>query len=267
MRALALLPVFLALHLKVMLQYRADFVMGAVGQIIYTLLSVAFIGAVMMPGTALDGWRFWDVMFLLGFGDVAFGLSAILFFRVFLSFESVYIIQGRLDQLLLQPLPVLPALILRNIDLNHLAVVIKGLVVVAVAAHMLDLAWSAARLAEFALLAASAATIYGGLYIAFVSLGFWFRRRASLARPVLSLNYLTQYPLTIYPGPVQVLLTFVLPLGLATFYPAQSFLGIAATNGVAEVAPWMMPLLALAVAAFGAGVFHLGLRRYVSSGT
>ena len=50
MRALALLPVFLALHLKVMLQYRADFVMGAVGQVIYTLLSVAFIGAVMMPG-------------------------------------------------------------------------------------------------------------------------------------------------------------------------------------------------------------------------
>ena len=66
---------------------------------------------------------------------------------------------------------------------------------------------------------------------------------------------------------MQALLTFVLPLGLATFYPAQSFLGIAAADGVAEVAPWMMPPLALAIAALGAGVFHLGLRRYVSSGT
>ncbi|NJL07328.1 MAG: hypothetical protein HC900_02995 [Methylacidiphilales bacterium] len=267
MRAFALLPVFLALHLKIMVQYRADFVMGAVGQIVYTLLSVAFIDAVMMPGASLNGWSFWQVMFLLGFGDIAFGLSAIFFFRVFLSFESAYIIQGRLDQLLLQPLPILAALVLRNIDLNHLAVVIKGVAMVAISAHMLGLSWSASVVAELMLLTLSAATIYGGLYIGFVSLGFWFRRRASLARPMLSLNYLTQYPLTIYPGPVQVLLTFVLPLGLATFYPAQAFLGIAAPDGVPQVAPWMMPLVALAVATLGAGVFHLGLRRYVSSGT
>jgi ABC-2 type transport system permease protein len=250
-----------------MLAYRADFVMGAVSQLVYALLGVAFVDAFMQPGETLLGWSFWQVIFLFGFGDLAFGLSAVFMFRVFLSFESEYVIHGRLDQLLVQPLPVLSGLILRNIDLNHLAVILKGLALVGLSAGMLGLEWSPAAVVRLAVLALCGAAVYGGVYLAFASLGFWFRRRASLAQPMLSLNYLTQYPLSIYPGPLQLLLTFVVPLGLATFYPAQIFLDIASPQVVATPQFWMLPLLALAVVALGAAIFHLGLRSYVSSGT
>ena len=267
MRYLALLPAFLSLHLRVMLQYRTDFLMGMISQVIYTSLSVVFVESIMLPGQTLKGWSFWQMVFLFGFGDVAFGLSAIFLFRIFLSFEAVYIVHGKLDGVLVQPLPALYALVLHNIDLNHLAVVMKGLALIAVAAHMLEMSWPLEAVARLMMLAISAAAVYGGVYIGFLSLGFWFRRRASLAQPVLSLSYLTQYPLTIYPGPLQVLLTFVMPLGLATFYPTERFLGLESPDAVVSFELWLLPPMALLIVVLGVALFHLGLRQYSSSGT
>ena len=198
MRDTALLPKVLAVHLKTMLVYRANFVMGALAQIVYTLLTAVFVDAFLLPGQTLQGWSFWQVIFLFGFGDLAFGLSAVFLFRIFLSFESDYIIEGRLDQLLVHPLPILYALILRNIDLNHLAVVLKGAVLVVVSASMLEMSWSIGRVAALVLLAVCGAAIYAGLYLAFVSLGFWFRRRASLAGQIA-----IKPPAAAIPAPIQ----------------------------------------------------------------
>lgn len=267
MRHLSLLFKFMAVHLKTMVQYRTDFFMGGVSQIVYTLLSVAFVDAFMSPGTTMQGWSFWQVIFLFGFGDLAFGLSAVFLFRIFLSFEYAYILQGRLDQLLTQPIPALYALILRNIDLNHTAIILKGLLIIGVSSKMIGLEWPAMRVLAFTVLAACGAIVYGGIYLAFVSLGFWFRRRSSLALPMLSLNYLIQYPLSIYPGPVQVFLSFIVPVGLATFYPAQRFLGLDSAQAVFSFQFWMLPLFASAIMGVGILLFHLGLRSYASSGT
>lgn len=264
---LRLLPKFAAVQLKTMTQFRANFLLGAVGQFIYTLLGIIFVDTLLPAGETLNGWSFWQVILLFGFGDLAFGLSAIFMFRIFLGFEASYIIAGRLDQLLVQPLPVLSSLILHNIDLNHLAVVLKGAVLVALASSHLDLGWNLAAVARLALLAACGAAVYAGLYLAFVSLGFWFRRRSSLALPVLSLNYLTQYPLSIYPPPLQAALTFVLPLGLATYYPVNALLHFNGTPGIITIPFWLLPLLSALVLLFGIRVFHMGLRSYVSSGT
>lgn len=262
-----LLPKFAAVQLKTMTQFRANFLLGAVGQAIYTLLGVVFVDALLPAGESLNGWSFWHVILLFGFGDLAFGLSAIFMFRIFLGFEANYIIAGRLDQLLVQPLPVLTSLVLRNMDLNHLAVVLKGAALVALASDHLDLDWSLTAVVRIGVLAGCGAAVYAGLYLAFVSLGFWFRRRSSLALPVLSLNYLTQYPLSIYPTPLQAVLTFVLPLGLATYYPVHALLQFHGAPGIVTIPFWLLPVISALVLLFGIRAFHMGLRSYVGSGT
>jgi ABC-2 type transport system permease protein len=267
MRYLSLLSTFLGMHLKTMLQYRVNFLMGTMSQIIYTLLSAIFVSTFMQSGDMLQGWNFWQVIFLFGFGDLSFGLSAVFMFRLFLSFESVYIIQGRLDHLLVQPVNPLYSLVLRNIDLNHVAIVIKGVALVVTARHMLNEAWSVLDVIGLAFLVICAAIVYTGLYLAFLSLGFWFKRRSSLALPMLSMNYLAQYPLSIYPGPLQLFLTFIVPVGLATFYPARLLLGITAEHSLYSFEFWILPLISLGVMALGLGIFRLGLHTYVSSGT
>lgn len=255
------------MQLKVEMQYRANLLLGLVSQLIFTLLGVAFIGTFIQAGGSINGWGFWEIVFLFGLGDLTFGLSAIFLFRVFLVFDSHYVIEGGLDRVLTQPLHPLLILIFRNLSVNDGVIVIKGLGITLTASLFLALSWSFQRILIFALLILLGALVYAGVYVACLSLGFWFPRRSSVMAPLLSLNYLTQYPLTIYPEGLQLVLSFIIPLGFTSFYPAQAFLGVEPGLQGFLVPFWYIPLVTLVVLGVAWSLFTLGLSRYQSSGT
>ncbi len=86
---------------------------------------------------------------------------------------------------------------------------------------------------------------------------------SNIALIILLFNSVVQmarYPLTLYPGWLRLLLTWVLPVGLMTTRPAQAL-----TSKVTW--PFFGGGVVLAVALFvgASGLFHLGLRRYASA--
>lgn len=267
MRYLSLFISHLKKQLMVEMQYRANLVVGLVSQLTFTLLSVAFVGTFLRAGVSVNGWGFWDIVFLFGLGDMTFGLSAVFIFRTFLIFDTRYLIEGHLDQLLVQPLPPLVNLIFRNLDVTNVIVVLKGVLIVGLASLYLPQSWDLFRLIFFLILIICGALLYGGLYVFFFSLGFWWPRRTSFAWPLLSLNYLTQYPLSIYPDFLQIFLSFIIPLGFAAFYPAQAFLGIRPGLQGFWMPALVIPLAVALVWVAALTAFHLGLKRYQSSGT
>lgn len=267
MRYLSLFITHLLKQLQVEMQYRVNLVVGIVSQLTFTLLSVAFVGVFLGAGASINGWHFWEIVFLFGLGDLTFGLSAIFLFRTFLIFDAQYIIEGGLDQVLVQPIHPLANLIFRNLDVSNCLIVLKGALIVWTASVSLPLAWDPSRLAALLVLVLCGALMYAGVYVVFFSLGFWLPRRTSFAGPLLSLNYLTQYPLSIYPEGLQFFLSFVIPLGFAAFYPAQVFLGIRPGIQGFWIPFFMIPAAAALVWGGAWAVFHLGLKRYQSSGT
>jgi len=256
----------LSAQLKTESFYRVNFIIGLVSQVIFSLLSIAFVGAFMNGGLVLAGWHFADVLFLLGFSDITFGLSAILFFRAFLIFDPVYLLDGELDHLLLQPIHPLLNLILRNASSTNLIIVLKGVVITGIAARLNGFPFTAVNLALLAGAVLIGTTAYAGIFLLFMAIGFWFPRRSSISAPLLSLNMLAQFPLTVYPEWLQVFLTFLLPLGFVSFYPVQAALGFAALVPAAGLS-WLLliavPLLSLAL---GISAFSIGLRKYESVG-
>lgn len=264
---LSLFLTHLVKQLQVEMQYRANLAVGLVSQLTFTLLSVAFVGTFLKAGVSINGWSFWEIVFLFGLGDMTFGLSAILVFRTFLSFDSRYVLEGQLDQILVQPLNPLANLIFRNLDVNHLVVVLKGALIVGIASGALAQSWDLVRLLAFLFLTWCGALMYVGIYVCFFSLGFWWPRRTSFAWPLLSLNYLTQYPLSIYPRGLQFFLSFMVPLGFAAFYPAQAFLGIRPGLQGFWIPAFVIPLAVALVWVAAWTLFHAGLKRYQSTGT
>ena len=76
----------------------------------------------------------------------------------------------------------------------------------------------------------------------------------------------TMYPISMYPEGMQLILTFLIPVGWVSFYPASGLLGI--DNGLYN--GLLLPLITLAVGIavmLLAGVyFHAGLKKYESAG-
>ena len=167
----------LAAHVKMEMMYRTHLVVGLVSQLTFSLLSIVFVGVFLPPGSNIQGWGFWEILFLLGLGDATFGLSAILVFRTFLVFDSAYVLQGELDTLLVQPVHPLFNLILRNLQVMEFITLLKGLALAAIAGVQVGLSWTPAHILLFAGMIVLGGAVYCGIFILLFSTGFWFPRQ------------------------------------------------------------------------------------------
>jgi len=71
-----------------------------------------------------------------------------------------------------------------------------------------------------------------------------------------------QFPLSIYPRAIGILLTWLIPYGFASFYPASYLLG--RPGGTLAL---LSPLVAVVVLAIGYRLWLFGLRHYASTGS
>jgi len=79
---------------------------------------------------------------------------------------------------------------------------------------------------------------------------------------VFNVNEFARYPLTIYHPIIQFLLTWIIPFGFASYYPASYLLG----RDVGLLA-WIGPLVAVILLFISYRVWLFGLRHYTSTGT
>ena len=109
--------------------------------------------------------------------------------------------------------------------------------------------------------------MHAGALILIGSLSFWIKRSQPLGNIFYhSFRNITQYPLSIFPHWIQILLTFVLPWGFINYYPS-----LILTNKVETVYDLTLGLVApfvgeifLLVALF---VFKKGLKKYSGAGS
>jgi len=91
---------------------------------------------------------------------------------------------------------------------------------------------------------------------------FWVMDSVPVTRVVFDNHVFAQYPLTIYPKAIGIWLTWMIPYGFASFYPASYLLG----RDVGALA-WLGPVVAAGLLVIGYRVWQFGLRHYASTGS
>lgn len=258
---LSLLWLACRLRLKAAAAYRLNWVVGLVGQTCFSALSLVFLFFFLPAGTAVGGWHIGDFLLMLGLGDVAFGLAAGLFFRLFLVFDSEYILYGRLDSALTQPAAPLVWLAARTMNPLEIITVVKGMLLIGFGWCRLGAGGGWLTLGGVCFFAVTGAVVYSGIFLILLATGFWMQRRTALSAPFLSINQLGQMPLFIYPEAVRLLLTAVVPIGFVAYYPVASLKHTLSGS-------WLPLTVAVAFVTAGAGLwlFARGLKRYEGAG-
>ena len=59
--------------IKSMVEYRVDFLVGMISQILYELIEIIFIIIVFKNTNAINGWTFYEVLLLCGLLNIALG--------------------------------------------------------------------------------------------------------------------------------------------------------------------------------------------------
>lgn len=261
-RHLALLGSYFAQYAKVRVSYRGDFFISAATSMAATIFSLGFVLVLFARIPTLSNWRIEEVVFLYGFSLIPFGIFNVFSLNLY-EFGSTYIMEGKFDRVLLRPLSSLYQVVFDAFRIESLQEVVVGLVVVVWASRRLQYHWTLLEILLLAFFALCGGVIYISVFLFLSTFSFWFEDRIGIHPPFWNLLAFGRYPLSIYSGYIQFILSWIIPFGFATFYPASRLLGRPEFRAYAA----LVPFVTAAAFALAATSWRLGLRRYSSTGS
>ncbi|PYV04454.1 MAG: hypothetical protein DMG26_07425 [Acidobacteria bacterium] len=242
-RHLKLLLLYFAQYAKVRLAYKADFFIAFFSSMAATVLGFGFVLVLFSKIPQLQGWSFYEILFLYAFSLVPLGFFNVVSWNLY-EFGDIYIIQGRFDRILLRPVDTLFQVLFEKFRIESLQEVVTGLLVIEVCAGRLHLSWGIADYFWFALMVACG-------------------DRVGIVPPVFNMLTFGRYPLTIYNVFIQFMLSWIIPFGFASFYPTTHFL----RRQSFATYFYLVPVVAAVFFALAVLVWHKGVENYSSTGS
>lgn len=260
MDALSLYIRYLAISMRAQLVYRATFVMKTGGHLISTGIEFFGIWALFDRFGTIGGWQLHEVALLYGMVDIAFSFSDG-FGRGFDKLGSL-LKAGDFDRMLLRPRSVVLQLLGYELQLMRIGRFTQGLIILGWASTFI--AWTPATVALLVVSILATACLYLGIVILQATSTFWTIETLEVWNAfTYGGNYAAQYPMSIYGRWFQWFFTAVIPLALASYYPARAILGRDELGLIHALGP----LAGFVFLAAMLAVFRFGLRRHASTGS
>lgn len=261
-RHIGLLLAYFTQYAKVRMSYRADFFIGLATSMTATVFAFGFLLVLFSKIPRLADWPFEQALFLYGFSLIPYGLFNIISLNLY-DFGNNYVIEGKLDRVLLRPVSSLFQVLFESFRIESLHEVAIGLVAITIASRRMGLDWGATDVLLLVAFGVCGAVIYTAVFLILVSVAFWMEDRIGIAPPVWNLIAFGRYPLSIYAPYIQFLLSWIIPFGFASFYPTVRLLGRDEFHAYA----WLVPVVAAAFTGLALLAWRQGVRQYSSTGS
>jgi ABC-2 type transport system permease protein len=153
--ALGLYRRLIAANLRSQMSYRASFWLESLASFVAALTVFLTLALILERFKDIAGWTLWEVAFLYGMVESAFGVMDMLFSGFDPQNFGVQVRLGRFDQLLLRPASITLQVLGSQFILRRLGRIVQGLAVLGLAVAHLHLHWTLAKLAYLPLVFAS----------------------------------------------------------------------------------------------------------------
>lgn len=256
MHAYKLLSTFVKVNVQMSLAYRVDTIIAVLLNLFWLGWELVTMQIIFSNTATLGGWSFGDLITLLGvFKMINLFMAALIWPNTERFNTSVR--DGSLDYLLLQPVSSLFLVSFSRITVWRLWDLILSVILVVAGMSLSGTALTFGHLAAFLVLLVSGIGVLFSLWIALISLTFWFTKFDNNVTILQALLDSGRYPATVYPFWLRALITYVIPIAVATTVPVQALRGELTLEAIALY-------LAVAVGAFLVArlIWHAGVRRY-----
>ncbi len=206
------------------LQYRASFIGEAIVALFWLTWTVAPLFVLFQFDEGFSGWSRDEALLVVAFFITLSGLLDA-FIEPNLTAVVEHVREGTFDFLLLKPIDAQLLVSVHRTAPAKLPHVFVGLAIAAWGANGLPEPPSAVDALVALLLLIAGATILHSLWTLVVSLSFKFVRIDNLSFLLRAVVDAGRWPLAFYPAAVRIVLTFIIPVGLMTTYPALALRG------------------------------------------
>ena len=252
---------FLINRLKILMEYRVNFIIGASSTIFLQAAGLLTIWVVMRQIPSLNGWSFDEVLLIYGLVTLAKSINHMFADNLWTVGRS-YIRTGGFDRFLVRPIDPLFHLLADRFCHDGIGNFLVGTALVIKASVDLHIVWTPINLLYLFTAVISGGLIFIALNLITCVSAFWIMDSVPVMRLVFDTHLFAQYPLTIYPKAIGIWLTWVIPYGFASFYPASHLLGY----NIGHLA-WLGPVIAVVLLFVAYRVWLFGLKHYSGTGS
>lgn len=240
--------------------YRSNFLVGNLGVLLATVASAVALLMVFRSSTDIAGWSASRWLLLLGLGALARALWDSFFIGTIELGTMVR--EGLLDEVLTRPVRPLFLLLTRRLDPHTWGELLFALGVLIYGITQEMSTPPPAKIVFLLLAVLGGVGVYAGVHLLVNSLAVWTIEAAPFSSVLWRLDDFTRFPLSFYPTPIVLALTWLVPLGFVNYYPVLVLLDLPA--------PWfapLSPLIGIAVFALAVWAWERSVDHYTSTGS
>lgn len=253
------------MSLLCILEYPAMMLGWLLSNPIQFIVGFATIKFVVSQFGSVNGWDYGQLAFLYGLAVISHALSMIFFVQGW--FMGWFVVEGDFDRYLTRPLSVPYQFFFTNINVWGLTDLVPGIIVFVYGCVKIQFHFTFLNSLFILLMLIGATLIRGGVYILLGTTSFYTKSTTDFGPFCQEIfDKTTMYPLSIYPESLQFVLTYIIPIGWVSFFPAAGLLKMEdkiMNAGPTAIATFLIGVVTVAISM---AAFRIGLRRYESAG-
>lgn len=259
MQTLRMLSALFKINVQMALAYRMDTVVNILLEILQLGWEILSLSIIFSNTQTLGGWNLGELIALLGVFHFVNALMFILIWPNTEKFNSS-VRDGTLDYTLLQPANSMFLVSFSRMVVWRVWDIGLGIALIAIGLNMSGRVTTLAQLGSFLLLAITGMVILYSLWIVLIAITFWMTKFDNNVTILQALLDTGRYPATVYPFWLRLMITFIIPVAVATTIPLQALRGELSL-------PQILLYVAVSAASFFAAsrIWKAGVKRYAGA--
>ena len=224
MQTLKVLSSLLKINVQMSLAYRADTIINILLNLMWLGWELLSLSIIFNNTTTIGGWGFPELVALLGVFRLVNTMMIALIWPNTEKFNQS-IRDGSMDYTILQPVNSMFLVSFSRITVWRVWDLVLAIVLISVGIHLSGDSVTLLQILSFILLAISGVIVIYSLWIVLIALTFWFTKFDNNVTIMQALLDSGRYPVTVYPVWMRIIVTYIIPIAVATTVPLQALRG------------------------------------------
>lgn len=252
-------------RIRAQLSYRASFAADAGSQALLSIIEFLELWVILGHVDTFGGLTLVQVMVVFGLASAAFAIADLTLGEI--DGLSEQIRSGRLETLLVRPVPLLLQISSLDLSLRRVGRLGVGLAMYVTALVLAGFAPAPATLALAIAAPVIGGAIFAALFVMAGALQFWLIDGREFANAfTYGGHYVAQNPAAVFALPMRALFTVVIPASLVAYAPTLVLLDLPGPMLVPSWAGWLGLPVAVLAWALALLLWRAGVRRYTGAG-
>ncbi len=256
MHFLKLIATFFKVNVQMSLAYRADTVVNILLNLMWLGWELLSLSIIFSNTETLGGWGFGELIALLGVFRLVNTMMMSLIWPNTEKFNQS-IRDGSMDYTILQPVNSMFLVTFSRISVWRIWDLVLAIVLIVVGVNLAGDVATPLSILNFILLTISGAIVIYSLWIVLIAFTFYFTKFDNNVTILQALLDAGRYPVTVYPIWLRIIVTFLIPIAVATTVPLQALRQELGTSQI-------LMFIGIGIASFliASQVWKAGLKRY-----